>query len=56
MREENLENQILEKDSKLLEIEYKVQKKDRVCLNINLFFSKLIIRLEIVFKIFINPI
>ena len=41
MREENLENQILEKDSKLLEIEYKVQKKDRVCLNLNLVFFKI---------------
>jgi len=30
LREETLENQILEKDSKLLEMEYKVQKKDRV--------------------------
>ena len=30
MREEALENQILEKDSKILEMEYKLQKKDRV--------------------------
>lgn len=41
IREEALENQVLEKDSKLLEMEYKLQKKERV--RILIFFSTYII-------------